>query len=75
MSCGGHVWYECPKPCDKLYCMFCEGGLASCVRCNCDEGTLPDECPGVPVPSDKQDLIYTGKLNYRAKKMTPPPPS
>jgi hypothetical protein len=61
---GGHQWVE-HHNCDHPGCMICEGGLALCERCGCLEGTIPTECPGEPVPSEKQDLIYAGKLDYR----------
>lgn len=60
-----HVWYECPKPCDTPYCVYCEGGLGSCTVCKCAEGTLPSECPGAPVSSSDQDRIYAGNLDFR----------
>lgn len=39
-------------------------GLVYCARCNCAEGTLPDQCPGVPVPGRVQTLIHRGVVNF-----------
>ena len=60
-----HEWYKCPQPCDRAYCQFCEGGLASCTVCNCGEGTLPSDCPGESVSGARQDSIYAGLIDYR----------
>lgn len=46
-------------------CMVCRGGLFVCTICNCAEGTLPTECPGVRVPPRVQTLIFKGVVNYR----------
>ena len=60
-----HVWYECPQPCEKQNCVYCEGGLASCTVCGCAEGSLPSECPGKRVSEGDQERIYARKLDYR----------
>lgn len=60
-----HIAYRCAQPCDVLHCVYCEGGLFSCTVCKCAEGTLPTECPGVPVSSLKQDAIYAGRIDFK----------
>ena len=68
MSWGGHEFYECPQPCDRLHCQFCEGGLAFCEKCKCGEGTLPSQCPGEPVSEEQQQNIYAGASDFRDGK-------
>lgn len=58
-----HTWYECK--CKRAYCMFCEGGLSYCTSCGGAEGSLPTECPGVPISEEHQQLIYKSTLDFR----------
>ena len=58
-----HHRYRCKDDCRG--CHTCEGGLFSCTRCNCAEGTLPTDCPGVSVDPDIQVLIHRGDIDYR----------
>lgn len=60
--------YFTPKDhnCDKDWsCPICDGGLSVCKVCGLAEGTLTTDCPGEPVPQNKEDLIYAGELDYR----------
>lgn len=43
-----------------------DDGLAHCKKCNGGEGSLPTECPGVKMTADEEDLVYAGKLDYKA---------
>ena len=59
-----HVQWDCKRDghCKQGdLCQFCDGGLASCSRCNGFEGALSSECPGVAYDQDK---VYAGTLNY-----------
>lgn len=38
--------------------------LAWCTRCRCAEGTLPTNCPEVPVPTRVQNLIIQGVVDF-----------
>jgi hypothetical protein len=68
-----HTEYKCKQPCTTLHCNYCEGGLFFCTVCKCAEGTLASECPGEKVDSDKEELIYDGKLDYRGGKWVEKP--
>lgn len=58
-----HVKRECEDPeCDGAHCNTCN--LFICKICDCAEGTLPTECPGVKVTGGTQDDIYRGKIDY-----------
>ena len=59
-----HTYYACPKPCVKLNCPICDGGLSHCTVCDCAEGTLTTECSGEVVPERSQKLIYDGVLDF-----------
>lgn len=61
-----HTLFKCEQPCEKLHCMFCDGGLASCTICNGAEASLPTDCPGEPISDADQRDIMTGELDYRA---------
>lgn len=39
-------------------------GIAQCERCKCAEGTLPTECPLVPVDQTRQEDIMAGRIDY-----------
>lgn len=38
--------------------------LVACDVCNCAEGTLPTDCPGVLVPERVQTLIHKGVVDF-----------
>lgn len=59
-----HLRYRCDPGCDKQGCMFCDGGLFSCVRCKGFEGSLPTDCPGERMSEVFQDRVYAGEINY-----------
>lgn len=63
----GHVDYICNgfHTEDNQSCMFCDGGLSACIRCNAFEGATPSECPGVPMTRDQSDRVYDGIIDYR----------
>jgi hypothetical protein len=56
--------YEHHENCNNDNCFICDGGLAVCTVCGCAEGTLSTDCPGYPVPDEKQQLIYQKKLDF-----------
>lgn len=58
-----HVRYECK--CNKPYCQFCDGGLLACTVCDGFEGSIPTDCPGVPMTQQQADDVYAGKVDYR----------
>lgn len=41
-----HEYFECEQPCEKQHCVYCEGGLAYCVKCKQGEAELEDFCRG-----------------------------
>lgn len=41
-----HQFYNCPQPCEKQHCAYCEGGLAFCVICRKGECELEEFCNG-----------------------------
>lgn len=61
----GHEIHVCPGGHEHPGCMFCDGGLGACDRCNAFEGAWPDNCPPVPMDLLTSDLVYAGRLNYR----------
>jgi hypothetical protein len=56
----GHVAKECEPRCSG--CNLCE--LFVCKLCEAGEGTLPSHCPGEPISSDDQTLIYHNTLDF-----------
>lgn len=67
-----HIWYDCEKDNYKHHsegnCMFCDGGLASCVVCNGAEGSLTTECCGYKLDEKTQDKIYKEGLDFKDGK-------
>jgi hypothetical protein len=60
-----HEWNECDR--DDCYpCMWCEGGLAYCVRCGAFEGATTTDCPREPVGEGRWQDVYAGLVDYRA---------
>lgn len=62
---GGHVDYVCNGGHEERPCMFCDGGLGACTRCDAFEGAWPDHCPGQRMTSEQSEAVYAGELNYR----------
>ncbi len=59
-----HIFHKCS--CDKVGCMFCDGGLSHCTVCNGFEGTLTTDCCGRRLTPEEEEAIYTmGHLDYR----------
>lgn len=58
-----HVEYKCK--CDNLGCMFCDGGLFSCVNCSSFEGATTTHCPGVKYSEEMHNMVYKGTLDFR----------
>ena len=54
----------CPEAERGMSCMFCDGGLASCVICGGGEGSLPINCPGVRMTADQHDAVYAGQIDF-----------
>lgn len=63
-----HTFYKCEPECDG--CMFCRGGLLSCVVCGCAEGELPTDCPGYKVSEAERLRIYKGNLDFINEEWT-----
>lgn len=57
---GGHMWFRCPTPC--YGCIFCEGGLATCVVCGAFEGQILSTCPGYHLSEETLDACYQGNV-------------
>lgn len=51
-----HRFFKCEQPCEKINCVYCDGGLAYCVICKKGECELAPECPGEP-PHAWDDLF------------------
>jgi hypothetical protein len=45
--------------------MECGGGIHFCTRCGGFEGTLTEDCPGVPMTEAQGDAVYEGELDFR----------
>lgn len=60
-----HLAYVCKGGHDQPGCQFCDGGLFACTICNGFEGSVPTDCPGVPMTEEQADAVYDGKLDYR----------
>lgn len=59
-----HTFYECH--CGRYGCMFCDGGLASCIICGGFEGTLTTECCGRKITKEEEHKIYDeGSLDFK----------
>jgi hypothetical protein len=43
-----HTYFKCVQPCEKINCIYCDGGLAFCVVCKQGEAELEPTCPGPP---------------------------
>jgi hypothetical protein len=57
--------------CGEEYCPHCAGGLFSCDVCGAAEGTLPTECPGTPISSEVQRMIYNKAVDYKDGRWVP----
>lgn len=65
---SGHVDYVCPGGHDDgRACMFCDGGLFACARCDSFEGATTTHCPGRKMTADQHDAVYAGDLDFRRK--------
>lgn len=65
---SGHVDYVCPGDHDDgRSCMFCDGGLFACARCDSFEGATTTHCPGRKMTADQHDAVYAGDLDFRRK--------
>lgn len=74
ISFPGHKWARCNRiGCNG--CFLCEGGLALCVTCGGDEGSLTSDCPGEMVCVEVADKVYKADLDYRAGIGWVPEPS
>jgi hypothetical protein len=58
-----HVAYICT--CNRYACMFCDGGLFSCIVCHGFEGSLTTDCPGYQMSAELADAVYAGVVDYR----------
>jgi hypothetical protein len=69
-----HIRYECTKDHEYEYgysdgyCMFCDGGLFSCVVCGGTEGSLPTNCPGFEMTDEQDQQVYNGKIDWRNER-------
>lgn len=48
-------------------CPICDGGLSYCTVCHGAEGTMPEDCPGVPMTDAQAMLVYDGIVDFRVK--------
>ncbi|HET9144098.1 HD domain-containing protein [Actinophytocola sp.] len=69
---SGHVAVShepgsCPDGEDGRSCMFCDGGLFACERCNSFEGATTTHCPGERMTAEQHDAVYAGDLDYRRR--------
>jgi hypothetical protein len=48
----------------NLVPMGAQGELMGCSNCNGAEGTLPTDCPGIPITEKDQDDIMSGILDF-----------
>lgn len=51
--------------CQDEKCYACSGDLAWCIECRGAEGTLPTECPGEPMGSERAEDVYRGRVDFR----------
>ena len=63
-----HIWIEHDNCQEPGTCSICDGGLAICKVCGHIEGSLTTECPGEHTYSEKGDLVYQGKLDFKDGK-------
>lgn len=60
-----------PGACDDRHgsgsCMFCDGGLFGCQKCDSFEGATTTHCPGVRMTAEQHDAVYAGDLDYRRR--------
>lgn len=62
-----HVKYVCDGRCQDsgvTHCLYCDGCLFTCINCDCSEGTLPTDCPGIKIDEKKQMKIYNGEIDF-----------
>lgn len=57
----GHDYLDCK--CDRVGCMFCDGGLAACTICGGLEGSLLPTCPGRMMTAEESDQAYSDYCN------------
>jgi len=62
-----HKYFKCPQPCEKVNCIFCDGGLADCTVCNGGEGQLTTDCCGHRLPHVTHDHVWKGLIDYTDK--------
>jgi hypothetical protein len=55
---GGHRWYQCRPGCDDEFCVYCRGGLKTCVVCTASEGGLMPVCPGFRLTLTQKEAYY-----------------
>jgi putative hydrolases of HD superfamily len=67
MEQSGHVAHVCDRDHDGPGCMFCDGGLFACDRCNSLEGATTTRCPGRKMTAEEHDAVYDGRLDFRRK--------
>lgn len=63
-----HKMYRCPgdKPrCIEGRCVFCQGGLSYCERCQTGEVGLTEDCCGRPLTVVEHEQVCDGVLDYR----------
>jgi hypothetical protein len=51
--------------CEMPNCPICDGGLTRCTICGGAEGSLPTECPGTSMSPEIEQLVYSGKLDFK----------
>lgn len=63
----GSVHAPCDCPGD-IHCMFCDGGVALCVRCGGAEAAMPRDCPGRPMDEYQRAFVQAEILDYTWRK-------
>ena len=69
MIARAHEYYKCRLDCDDAHCVYCRGGLASCVVCGGAEAELTKHCAGRRLTTDELSAVEAGSLNYIDGKM------
>lgn len=67
---GKHRLFRCEPEQDQCMegrCMFCDGGLAMCTVCHGAEGTLPTDCPGVPMTGEQEQAVWRQEMDFHRR--------
>lgn len=45
--------------------LVCRGGIAVCKVCFGTDGSLPTDCPGIPMTREQEEGVWMGPLDFR----------